>query len=107
MIAAVLSVAGAVLWTILEVRQAYRNNALIRASKARNYSRADYLLRLGADANSYQPLRLFMPTSPLEMIRRLRALAASGQPDPAAQEALHSVIELTINGVSGGIKNTG
>ena len=43
----------------------------------------------------------------VEMIRRLRALAASGQPDPAAQEALHSVIELTINGVSGGIKNTG
>ena len=38
----------------------------------------------------------------VEMIRRLRA-----QPDAATQEALHGVIELTINGVSGGIKNTG
>jgi phosphoenolpyruvate carboxylase len=38
----------------------------------------------------------------VEMIRRLRA-----QPDVATQEALHGVIELTINGVSGGIKNTG
>lgn len=43
----------------------------------------------------------------VDMIRRLRTMAASGEADPALQEALHSVIELTINGVSGGIKNTG
>ena len=38
----------------------------------------------------------------VEMIKRLRA-----KPDDALQDALHGVIELTINGVSGGIKNTG
>jgi phosphoenolpyruvate carboxylase len=42
----------------------------------------------------------------VEMIRRLRAQLPD-QPDAAMQETLHGVIELTINGVSGGIKNTG
>jgi phosphoenolpyruvate carboxylase len=40
----------------------------------------------------------------VEMIRRLRALEDKTGPEA---EALRAVIELTINGVSGGLKNTG
>ncbi len=44
----------------------------------------------------------------VEMIRQLRALnAASGEPDAAQAAELRSVIELTINGVSAGLRNTG
>ncbi|MFH1499516.1 MAG: phosphoenolpyruvate carboxylase [Verrucomicrobiota bacterium] len=39
----------------------------------------------------------------VEMLRRLRAGAAN----KAEEEALRAVVELTINGVSGGLKNTG
>jgi phosphoenolpyruvate carboxylase len=38
------------------------------------------------------------------MIRRLRAMEDKTTPDA---DALRAVIELTINGVSGGLKNTG
>ncbi len=40
----------------------------------------------------------------LEMIRRLRGLADKTTPEA---DAIRAVIELTINGVSGGLKNTG
>ena len=40
----------------------------------------------------------------VEMIRRLRDLADKSSPEA---DALRTVIELTINGVSGGLKNTG
>ena len=40
----------------------------------------------------------------VEMIRRLRALTDK---NTLEAEALRDVIELTINGVSGGLKNTG
>jgi phosphoenolpyruvate carboxylase len=39
----------------------------------------------------------------VEMMRRLRG----GGLSPADDEAVRSVIELTINGISGGLKNTG
>jgi phosphoenolpyruvate carboxylase len=39
----------------------------------------------------------------VEMLRRLR----SGKLDGAQAEAVRSVVELTINGISGGLKNTG
>ena len=38
------------------------------------------------------------------MIRRLRGLADKSSPEA---DELRAVIELTINGVSGGLKNTG
>ncbi len=40
----------------------------------------------------------------VDMLRRLRP---SGRLTPAEAEAVHDVIELTINGISGGLKNTG
>src|SRR5690606_34580903 len=40
----------------------------------------------------------------VEMLRRLRNGPAGGK---AEEEALRAVVELTINGVSGGLKNTG
>ncbi len=40
----------------------------------------------------------------VDMLRRLRSAAA---PSQAEAEAIHAVIELTINGISGGLKNTG
>jgi phosphoenolpyruvate carboxylase len=40
----------------------------------------------------------------VEMMRRRRARSA---PPPDEEEAIRSVIELTINGISGGLKNTG
>jgi phosphoenolpyruvate carboxylase len=40
----------------------------------------------------------------VDMLRRLRAAEA---PAAAEAEAIHEVIELTINGISGGLKNTG
>jgi phosphoenolpyruvate carboxylase len=40
----------------------------------------------------------------VEMIRRLRG---GSQLPPAEREAIRAVIELTINGISGGLKNTG
>ena len=50
----------------------------------------------------------------VDMIRRLRKLNKSplspveeSSADAATADAIRSVIELTINGVSGGIKNTG
>ncbi len=42
----------------------------------------------------------------VEMIRRLRTLQA-GVSSPGDVEAMHAVIELTINGVSSGLRNTG
>jgi phosphoenolpyruvate carboxylase len=41
----------------------------------------------------------------VEMIRRLRAGGKNLTPEES--EAIHRVIELTINGISGGLKNTG
>jgi len=44
----------------------------------------------------------------VDMIKRLRALSKSSNAEGAGDaDAIRSVIELTINGVSGGIKNTG
>ncbi|MBS0657282.1 MAG: phosphoenolpyruvate carboxylase [Verrucomicrobia bacterium] len=43
----------------------------------------------------------------VEMIRRLRALAAAGTTDGPEVAALRRVIDLTINGVSAGLRNTG
>jgi phosphoenolpyruvate carboxylase len=40
----------------------------------------------------------------VEMMRRLRT---AKNPEAEERAALHSVIELTINGISGGLKNTG
>jgi phosphoenolpyruvate carboxylase len=40
----------------------------------------------------------------VDLLRRLRARPA---PDEAEAAALHAVVELTINGISGGLKNTG
>ena len=40
----------------------------------------------------------------VDMIRRLRAL---GSPTAAGAGPVRAVIELTINGISGGLKNTG
>ena len=44
----------------------------------------------------------------VEMMRRLRAPAGAAPERPAEETAaIHAVIELTINGISGGLKNTG
>lgn len=43
----------------------------------------------------------------VEMIRRLRALAAAGTTEGPEIDALRRVIDLTINGVSAGLRNTG
>jgi phosphoenolpyruvate carboxylase len=40
----------------------------------------------------------------VDMMRRLRSADA---PPPREAEAIRAVIELTINGISGGLKNTG
>jgi len=42
----------------------------------------------------------------VEMLRRVRAAEAAGA-DEASLQALRDVIQLTINGISGGLKNTG
>ena len=43
----------------------------------------------------------------VDMMRRLRTQDAGKKLDPEAAEAVRAVIELTINGISGGLKNTG
>ena len=43
----------------------------------------------------------------VEMMRRLRAPAGAPVPPPEEVAAIQAVIELTINGISGGLKNTG
>jgi phosphoenolpyruvate carboxylase len=43
----------------------------------------------------------------VDMMRRLRSQAADKKLAPDVAEAARAVIELTINGISGGLKNTG
>jgi phosphoenolpyruvate carboxylase len=43
----------------------------------------------------------------VDMMRRLRSQAADKKLAPEVAEAARAVIELTINGISGGLKNTG
>jgi phosphoenolpyruvate carboxylase len=43
----------------------------------------------------------------VEMMRRLRTSGASARLSVEEADAVRAVIELTINGISGGLKNTG
>ena len=79
----------------------------------------------GEDASGALPMKLlaaeglfelFIPGRPevvgYELIAtsadgRVRRLRAPEPPAPDEAEAIHAVIELTINGISGGLKNTG
>ena len=46
-------------------------------------------------------------TMQVEMIRRLRAREPGKKLSPVEADAARAVVELTINGISGGLKNTG
>ncbi|HEY1792219.1 MAG TPA: phosphoenolpyruvate carboxylase [Opitutaceae bacterium] len=86
---------------ILEAEFARTEKAILAVTGQRRLlGREPVLLRSVELRNPYiDPLNYIQ----VEMMRRLRA---GGRP-PAEAEAIRSVVELTINGISGGLKNTG
>jgi phosphoenolpyruvate carboxylase len=74
---------------------------LVVTGQKRLLGREPVLLRSVELRNPYiDPLNYIQ----VDMMRRLRSAVA---PPPGEVEAIRAVIELTINGISGGLKNTG
>jgi phosphoenolpyruvate carboxylase len=87
---------------VLEAEFARTERAILKVTGQRRLlGREPVLLRSVELRNPYiDPLNFIQ----VEMIRRLRAAADAQSPEA---QAVRAVIELTINGISGGLKNTG
>jgi phosphoenolpyruvate carboxylase len=86
---------------VLEAEYARTESAILAITGQKQLLGREPVLRKSVELrNPYiDPLNYIQ----VEMIRRLRA----GVLDKAGEEAVRRVVELTINGVSGGLKNTG
>ncbi|MEY4488942.1 MAG: hypothetical protein RIQ79_1450, partial [Verrucomicrobiota bacterium] len=87
--------------TILEAEFARTEAAILSVTGQRQLLGRETVLRKSIELrNPYiDPLNYLQ----VEMLRRLR----SGSLEKAEEDATRSVVELTINGISGGLKNTG
>ncbi|HVW22667.1 MAG TPA: phosphoenolpyruvate carboxylase [Opitutaceae bacterium] len=90
------------IFALLKAEFARTERAILAATGQRRMLSREPVLRRSVELrNPYvDPLNYLQ----VEMLRRLRA-----RPGPSAAETdeLHAVVELTINGISGGLKNTG
>jgi phosphoenolpyruvate carboxylase len=93
---------GAVVWDAVEAEYARTRETILRVTGHAELMDGDPVIqRSVALRNPYvDPLNYLQ----VEMLRRLRALA---EPEGAEAERFREVIVLTINGIAGGLRNTG